>query len=145
MGGLDIKDTVGLTVYSDDENWEIFKQTLLPRRLLEWIMTDPETNIIQDVPEQAVSLVRSIISVSNAREHVIARILDAEGIVDLELLQASPYWRVNRGVVRTILMNTTDHLVNANQIPQSVHQDQKSLHRPRSSTTQIPPPLQHTA
>ncbi|KAG8676294.1 hypothetical protein FPOAC2_02388 [Fusarium poae] len=95
MGGLDIKDTVGLTVYSDDENWEIFKQTLLPRRLLEWIMTDPETNVVQDVPEQAVSLMRSIINVSNAREHVISRILDAEGIVDLELLQASPYWRVN--------------------------------------------------
>jgi hypothetical protein len=96
MGGLDIKDTVGLTVYSDDENWEIFKQTLLPRRLLEWMMTDPEINVTQDVPEQAVSLVRSIINVSNAREHVISRILDAEGIVDLELLQASPYWRVNR-------------------------------------------------
>ncbi|QKD48746.2 uncharacterized protein FOBCDRAFT_126649 [Fusarium oxysporum Fo47] len=78
MGGLDIKDTVGFTVYADDENWEILKQTVLPRRLLEWIMTDPETNVTGPVPEQAVSL-----------------ILDAEGIVDLELLEASPYWRVN--------------------------------------------------
>ncbi|EXK81848.1 hypothetical protein FOQG_13716 [Fusarium oxysporum f. sp. raphani 54005] len=95
MGGLDIKDTVGFTVYADDENWEILKQTVLPRRLLEWIMTDPETNVTGPVPEQAVSLVRSILNIPVGREHVIPKILDAEGIVDLELLEASPYWRVN--------------------------------------------------
>lgn len=95
MGGLDIKDTVGFTVYADDENWEILKQTVLPRRLLEWIMTDPETNVTGSVPEQAVSLVRSILNIPVGREHVIPKILDAEGIVDLELLEASPYWRVN--------------------------------------------------
>ncbi|KAF5710646.1 hypothetical protein FMUND_9425 [Fusarium mundagurra] len=95
MGGLDIKDTVGFTVYADDENWEILKQTVLPRRLLEWIMTDPETNVVGSVPEQAVSLVRSILNIPVGREHVIPKILDAEGIVDLELLEASPYWRVN--------------------------------------------------
>ncbi|KAI1030042.1 hypothetical protein LB504_010468 [Fusarium proliferatum] len=95
MGGLDIKDTVGFTVYADDENWEILKQTVLPRRLLEWIMTDPETNVTGAVPEQAVSLVRSILNIPVGREHVIPKILDAEGIVDLELLEASPYWRVN--------------------------------------------------
>ncbi|KAF5657399.1 hypothetical protein FCIRC_13277 [Fusarium circinatum] len=95
MGGLDIKDTVGFTVYADDENWEILKQTMLPRRLLEWIMTDPETNVTGSVSEQAVSLVRSILNIPVGREHVIPKILDAEGIVDLELLEASPYWRVN--------------------------------------------------
>ncbi|KAF5641071.1 uncharacterized protein FTJAE_4253 [Fusarium tjaetaba] len=95
MGGLDIKDTVGFTVYADDENWEILKQTVLPRRLLEWIMTDPETNTVGSVSEQAVSLVRSILNIPVGREHVIPKILDAEGIVDLELLEASPYWRVN--------------------------------------------------
>ncbi|KAF5566053.1 hypothetical protein FPHYL_3966 [Fusarium phyllophilum] len=95
MGGLDIKDTVGFTVYADDENWEILKQTVLPRRLLEWIMTDPETNVTSPVSEQAVSLVRSILNIPVGREHVIPKILDAEGIVDLELLEASPYWRVN--------------------------------------------------
>jgi hypothetical protein len=96
MGGLDIKDTVGLVVYADDENWEILKQTTLPHRLLEWMMTNPDTNTPATAPEQAVSLIRSILNVSNGREHVISKILDAEGIVDLELLQASPYWRVNR-------------------------------------------------
>jgi hypothetical protein len=96
MGGLDIKDTVGFTVYADDENWEILKQTVLPRRLLEWIMTDPETSVTGPVSEQAVSLVRSILNIPVGREHVIPKILDAEGIVDLELLEASPYWRVNR-------------------------------------------------
>ncbi|KAH7254265.1 uncharacterized protein BKA55DRAFT_510407 [Fusarium redolens] len=95
MGGLDIKDTVGFTVYADDENWEILKQTVLPRRLLEWIMTDPETSVTGPVSEQAVSLVRSILNIPVGREHVIPKILDAEGIVDLELLEASPYWRVN--------------------------------------------------
>ncbi|KAF4341444.1 hypothetical protein FBEOM_4605 [Fusarium beomiforme] len=95
MGGLDIKDTVGFTVYADDENWEILKQTVLPRRLLEWLMTDPETKVVGPVPEHAVSLIRSILNIPVGREHVIPKILDAEGIVDLELLEASPYWRVN--------------------------------------------------
>ncbi|KAM0208436.1 hypothetical protein ACHAPA_003587 [Fusarium lateritium] len=95
MGGLDIKDTVGLVVYADDENWEILKQTTLPHRLLEWMMTNPDSNTTPTVPEQAVSLIRSILNVSNGREHVTSKILDAEGIVDLELLEASPYWRVN--------------------------------------------------
>ncbi|KAJ4262928.1 hypothetical protein NW762_006541 [Fusarium torreyae] len=95
MGGLDIKDTVGLTVYADDENWEVLKQISLPRGLLEWIMTDPDTNAVGEVTEQAISLVRSILNVSTGREHVIPRMLDAEGIVDLEVLKASPYWRVN--------------------------------------------------
>ncbi|KAF5553518.1 hypothetical protein FNAPI_6750 [Fusarium napiforme] len=114
MGGLDIKDTVGFTVYADDENWEILKQTVLPRRLLEWIMTDPETNTVGSVSEQAVSLVRSILNIPVGREHVIPKILDAEGIVDLELLEASPYWRVNsERVPDTTITTKSDKLRSA--------------------------------
>ncbi|KAF4467493.1 hypothetical protein FALBO_5630 [Fusarium albosuccineum] len=95
MGGLDIKDTVGLVIYVDDENWELLKQTALPRRLLEWMMTDPDTKVTEEVTEQAVSLVRSVLNVSRGRDHIIPKMLDAEGIVDIEALKASPYWRVN--------------------------------------------------
>ncbi|KAF5022868.1 hypothetical protein F66182_5101 [Fusarium sp. NRRL 66182] len=95
MGGLAIKDTVGLVIYADDENWEILKQTVFPRRLLEWLTTCPDTDVAQHVTEQAVGLVRSILNITNGRQHVIPKMLDAEGIVDIEELNASPYWRVN--------------------------------------------------
>ncbi|KAM0437910.1 hypothetical protein ACHAPT_002275 [Fusarium lateritium] len=96
LGGLDIKDTVGLVIYVDDENWELLKQTVLPRRLMDWIMTDPDTKVSEGGAELAVSLVRSILNVASGREHIIPKMLDAEGIVDVEALNASPYWRLNR-------------------------------------------------
>ncbi|RSL83280.1 hypothetical protein CEP51_004600 [Fusarium floridanum] len=95
LGGLDIKDTVGLVINVDDENWELLKQTVLPRRLLEWMMTDPDSGDVEEVTELGVSLVRSILNVSPGRDHIIPRMLDAEGIVDVEALNASPYWRLN--------------------------------------------------
>ncbi|KAF4982147.1 hypothetical protein FZEAL_2170 [Fusarium zealandicum] len=93
LGGLDIRDTVGLVVHVDDENWELLKQTVLPRRLLEWMMTDPDTEVTEPVTEQAISLIRSVLNVASGREHIIPKMLDAEGIVDTELLHASPYWQ----------------------------------------------------
>lgn len=96
MGGLVFKDTVGLVIYVDDENWELLKQTVLPRRLMEWLMTDPDTKVIEVVLEQAVGLVRSVLNVASGREAVIPKMLDVEGIVDVEVLNASPYWQVNR-------------------------------------------------
>ncbi|KAM5354558.1 hypothetical protein ACJ41O_001205 [Fusarium nematophilum] len=96
MGGLDIKDTVGLVIYVDDENWELIKQTVLPRRLLEWMMTNPDTSVTEGVTEQGVSLVRSVLNVASGREHIIPKMLDVEGIVDVEALNASSYWPGNR-------------------------------------------------
>lgn len=96
LGGLEIKDTVGLVIYVDDENWELLKQTMLPRRLLEWMMTDPDSGDAEEVTELGVSLVRSILNVAPGRDHIIPKMLDAEGIVDVEALNASPYWRLNR-------------------------------------------------
>ncbi|KAH6886915.1 hypothetical protein B0T10DRAFT_490488 [Thelonectria olida] len=95
MGGLDIKDTVGLVIYADDENWELLKHTVLPRRLLEWMMTNPDTKAVEGMTEQALSLARSVLNVASGREAIIPKMLDAEGIVDIEALNASPYWRVN--------------------------------------------------
>ncbi|KAF7548426.1 hypothetical protein G7046_g8680 [Stylonectria norvegica] len=95
LGGLDIKDAVGLMIFVDDENWELLKQTVLPRRLLKWMMTDPNTQVTEGVTDRAVGLTWIILNVPSGREHTIPKILDAEGVVDLEILTESPYWQVN--------------------------------------------------
>lgn len=53
----------------------------LPRALVAWIMTDPETRIQEDIDPAAASIVKSVL---NAPESILEPILQAEGIVDVD-------------------------------------------------------------
>ncbi len=54
----------------------------LPRALLAWIMTDPESGIQNYIDPAAASIIKSVL---NAPESILELILQAEGIVDLIL------------------------------------------------------------
>lgn len=58
----------------------------LPRRLLEWMMTDPSTLITKNSGSRAAHVVTSVL---NAPMVNVEQILEAEGIVDIELLYDS--------------------------------------------------------
>lgn len=63
--------------YSEEER-DFASLCILPRRLVEWMMLDPAAEVVERVDETAVSLVKSVLS---ARDALVQRILDAEGIV----------------------------------------------------------------
>ncbi|KAM5341563.1 hypothetical protein ACJ41O_014594 [Fusarium nematophilum] len=95
LAGVAIKDAEKLMVYIpvEFEKRYLAYAVSFPRRLVQWLMTDPDTGVVERVNEQAVSLVKGIM-----RSHLlhmaatyVKEILDAEGIVDVEELNASPY------------------------------------------------------
>jgi hypothetical protein len=53
----------------------------LPRALVAWIMTDPETRAQEDIDPAAASIVKSVL---NAPESILEPILQAEGIVGVD-------------------------------------------------------------
>jgi hypothetical protein len=53
----------------------------LPRALVAWIMTDPETGIQEDIDPAAASIVKSVL---NAPESILELLLQAEGIVGVD-------------------------------------------------------------
>lgn len=58
----------------------------LPRRLVEWIMTEPSSEVIGRVDEVAVGLFKTLFTI---RDELVDPILDAEGIVMVDGLDSS--------------------------------------------------------
>ncbi|KAH6999592.1 hypothetical protein EDB80DRAFT_687698 [Ilyonectria destructans] len=58
----------------------------LPRRLVEWIMTEPSSDVIGRVDEVAVGLFKTLFTI---RDELVDPILDAEGIVMVDGLDSS--------------------------------------------------------
>ncbi|OHF03687.1 hypothetical protein CORC01_01006 [Colletotrichum orchidophilum] len=80
---LHIRDTAGcLQIYVpvDKERQDFCYHSSLPRRLLEWVMTEPETQICGAIQHRAISAMSSAL---NAPIESVSQILEAEGIIDV--------------------------------------------------------------
>ena len=78
------EDTDGLKVYvpGDKRSQEVCFNAKLPRRLCEWIMTDPATQIVAPVSPDAVAIVQVVLS---AQPFAINDILNEHGIVEVNI------------------------------------------------------------
>ncbi len=54
--------------------------SLLPRRLLEWMLSDPDTNICEPITDKAIMAVKTILLASRSD---VSHILDDEGIMNI--------------------------------------------------------------
>ncbi|KAK1536561.1 uncharacterized protein CCOS01_01881 [Colletotrichum costaricense] len=80
---LHIREAAGrLQIYVplSKERQDFCYHSSLPRRLLEWVMTEPETQICGAIPHRAISAMSSAL---NAPIQSVSQILEAEGIIDL--------------------------------------------------------------
>ncbi|KAK7453070.1 hypothetical protein Landi51_04065 [Colletotrichum acutatum] len=80
---LHIRETAGrLQIYVplNKERQDFCYHSSLPRRLLEWVMTEPETQLCGAIPHRAISAMSSAL---NAPIQSVSHILEAEGIIDL--------------------------------------------------------------
>ncbi|KAF4447151.1 hypothetical protein F53441_9296 [Fusarium austroafricanum] len=93
LPGVKVQEDDGLHIYMDRYDLDVSNAVLLPRHIMGWIMTDPETKVVKDINEQAVDLASSILRVRYHKRATIKKILDVEGIVDVEKLQKSPYFQ----------------------------------------------------
>ena len=78
------EDTDRLRVYvpRDNRSQEVCFHSKLPRRLCEWMMTDPTTEITQPVLPDTVAIVQSVLS---AQSFALNDILDEHGIVEVDI------------------------------------------------------------
>ncbi|RGP70137.1 hypothetical protein FSPOR_4249 [Fusarium sporotrichioides] len=74
------KDALKVYVPRDPEAQGFCYFTPLPRRLLEWIMTDPSTNQTDHAGDKALQIIATVL---NAALINMTRILEAEGIIDV--------------------------------------------------------------
>ncbi|KAH7153448.1 hypothetical protein EDB81DRAFT_647502 [Dactylonectria macrodidyma] len=77
----DCDDQLKIYMPPGEEAQEFCIASKLPRRLVEWIMTDPASEVIGRVDEVAVSLFKTLMTI---RDSLIDSILDAEGIVKVD-------------------------------------------------------------
>lgn len=86
------EDTNGLKFYvlGDKRSQEVCFNTKLPRRLCEWIMTDPATQIVAPVSSDAVAVVQSVLS---AQPFAINDILNEHGIVEVTVADEKEVYR----------------------------------------------------
>ncbi|EXF84440.1 hypothetical protein CFIO01_02755 [Colletotrichum fioriniae PJ7] len=80
---LHIREAAGrLEIYVplNKEGQDFCYHSSLPRRLLEWVMTEPETQICGAIPHRAISAMSSAL---NAPIQSVSQILEAEGIIDI--------------------------------------------------------------
>ncbi|KAG7284334.1 hypothetical protein NEMBOFW57_010706 [Staphylotrichum longicolle] len=77
-------DTDGLKIYvpRDRRNQEVCFNSKLPRRLCEWMMADPTTQIAGAVSSDAVTVIQSVLS---AQPFALDDILDEHGIVEADI------------------------------------------------------------
>ncbi|WZH45622.1 uncharacterized protein QYS62_006688 [Fusarium acuminatum] len=77
-----VGENLGLRIYVPrDKTSQELSAVLLPRYLVQWLMTDTENDRMPVIDEATVSLVKSI---SNVRDELIQRVLTEEGIIPLE-------------------------------------------------------------
>lgn len=77
----DCNDQLKIHMPPGEEAQEFCIASKLPRRLVEWIMTDPDSEVIGRVDEVAVSLFKTLMTI---RDGLIDSVLDAEGIVKVD-------------------------------------------------------------
>ncbi|KAI6765494.1 hypothetical protein HG530_006564 [Fusarium avenaceum] len=79
-----VERNVGLRIYVPrDKTSQELSAVLLPRLLVQWMVTDPENDMMPVIDEVSVSLVKSI---SNVRDELIQRVLTEEGVIPFESL-----------------------------------------------------------
>jgi hypothetical protein len=73
-----------LTVYvpRDERSQEVCFNSKLPKTLCEWLMTDPRTQITEQIPAQALNAVQSVL---NAKPFALEGILDQHGIGEVDI------------------------------------------------------------
>lgn len=79
-----VKEDARLRIYVPrDKTSQELSAVSLPRFLIEWLMTDPGSDIMEAINEVSVSLVKSI---WNVRDGLIQRVLTEEGVIPFESL-----------------------------------------------------------
>ncbi|KAH6617397.1 hypothetical protein F5144DRAFT_520469 [Chaetomium tenue] len=80
------EDVDGLKVYvpEDKRSQEVCFNSKLSRRLCEWMMTDPATQLVAPVPHDAVAVIQSVL---NAQPFTINDILDEHGILEVNVAE----------------------------------------------------------
>ncbi|KAK3936617.1 hypothetical protein QBC46DRAFT_461396 [Diplogelasinospora grovesii] len=81
------EDDRELKVYipHDEETQDVSIQSTLQERLVQWIMTDPQTRVPGDVDIAAVAVVKGLL---NAKIDSVSRILANTGIIDVDIPDA---------------------------------------------------------
>lgn len=101
MGGRSISEQISssqlhieddgsvLNIYvSDEENLrDVCYMSDLPKRLAEWIMTDPKTQIREDIKQDMVMAIQAIL---NSKFSVVERLLDDFGIIEAGTINRDP-------------------------------------------------------
>lgn len=80
------EDIGGLKVYvpGDKRSQEVCFNSRLPRRLCEWMMTDPATQLVAPVSHDALAVIQSVL---NAETFAINDILDEYGILEVNIAE----------------------------------------------------------
>jgi hypothetical protein len=84
-----VDEDAGLRIYVPREREaRELSAVSLPRFLVQWLMTDPGTDMMEAINEVSVSLVKSI---SNVRDVLIQKVLTKEGVIPFETLIPSAF------------------------------------------------------
>ncbi|KAK4445769.1 hypothetical protein QBC34DRAFT_487117 [Podospora aff. communis PSN243] len=75
-------DELAVYVPRDERRQEVCFNSKLPKRLCEWLMTDPTTQITERISPQALSAVQSVL---NAKPFALEDILDQHGIGEVNV------------------------------------------------------------
>lgn len=78
-------------VPSDESLRDTCYLSALPRRLIEWMITDPETRIQYDIRPNMVVVAQAIL---NARSRVAGHLLEEHGIIEVENVNVDPKRRL---------------------------------------------------
>ncbi|KAF5568578.1 hypothetical protein FNAPI_123 [Fusarium napiforme] len=130
----------GLEIYLEKKSAEVATAVQLPLVLARFLMEDPNDESRSEMPVDAMlpGLIRTILRTNNHSLRSIKRILDEEGIVDVDKLENSPYIPANgAGELLELLamgkgaQRSRDHGSRTNQDPKvtEVHGHEDDLTR----------------
>ena len=122
--------TDGLRVYvpRDNRSQEVCFHSKLPRRLCEWMMTDPMTETTQPVSSDTVAVVQSVLS---AQSFALDEILDEHGIMEVDIAN---------GDVEIPVAEDEDASIARASSPATPPAEANNIDEPRPET---PPPRHH--
>jgi len=147
-GIVHVQDRSELHIREDDDTLKVYVPqdskaqgfcyfSALPRRLLEWMMTDPVTLQVKHAGSKAVQIVTAIL---NAPLINIAQILEAEGIVDVSIPTESGVNRDKKNnISQTNDTESIEESIVCNEEGQS-HDESDSSEQADESASQ--PPIQ---
>lgn len=128
----------GLKFYvpRDAENQEFCYFSKLPQRLVEWMMTDRLSQARCDIDEAAVRIANIIL---NARKAALPRLLESEGIIDIDFAEEND---MEEGEDETIVEDEEDgESVEDEEHEESVEDEQEERHQEQPPSAQ---PITHT-